>query len=528
MLASKSKRTNDLFPYTPSPQRCFEKEYLVVVSSDLPDADSSLQPNPNDSTATTGVAAPARNGQSTSTGGKVLVAAIHAYLYHLIRSDTAILYISKLDSSGHSPSQIPITRQLITAFMTHHLDRATRPARNVRIVLFARSQGQYLFPNSSRVPAKRVSGGLGLCAWWKGVYEQVAAEVVQKQQRSSPVTGDSAMSGGKEGESSESTGTGEDACSSSSHGVGLTYLLPSYSASEAQGMLRQSKRPLPPDLTWSYSPPFDSPLFVSPTSLTNDEASTPSAQVNLSGMIPSLPDDPKTRFLDELVANGISAHPAKRLKRDHSSNNTPSDGAAPVMASSEGVIGSQDHGDEASQPEISASTGGKPLTNKQKERERDEADRRAADEALSKISSEEFWERMNFRQECISGDVTGFFALHSEIPTPNLTISSRKGVLDPADNATDLPLAIVDRLHKSLLNCDFGTKPLAVEGTAIWTRSCKGIVEGEIGAKGWEGCIGYVPAKQDLPIVGSAGEGVKRKEEVVTMLQPRKKKKPAS
>lgn len=416
--------------------------------------------------------------------------------------------------------------------MTHHLDKGTRPARNLKIVLFARSQGQYLFPNSSRVPAKRVSGGLGLCAWWKGVYEQVAAEVVQKQQHSSPVTGDSAISGGKEGETFESTGTGEDASSSSSHGVSLTYLLPSYSASEAQGMLRQSKRPLPPDLTWSYSPPFDSPLFASPTSLTNGEASTSSAQVNLSGMIPSLPDDPKTRFLDELVANGISAHPAKRLKRDHPSNDKPSEGIAPVTASSENVNGSQeprdDLGDEASQPEIASSTGGKPLTSKQKERERDEEDRRAADEALSKVSSEEFWERMNFRQECISGDVTGFFALHSEIPTPNLTISSSKGVLDPADNATDLPLAIVDRIHRSLLNCDFGTKPLAVEGTAIWTRSCKGIVEGEIGAKGWEGCIGSVPAKQGLPIVGSAGEGVKRKEEVVTMLQPRKKKKPVS
>lgn len=217
MLTSFPKRTSALFPYAAHPPKTFEKEYLITIASEIqytaPQTVSTSHSEPGP--AAEGEAAVASNsagmngsstippevsvGQSAEAGSsagvstsastsapaatptpalrRVMVVALHAYLYTIPSSYTSILYISKVDTSGYSPSPLPLTRQLMVAFLGYHLDPSTRPSRNVQISLFARSQSQYLFPNSAQAKGKRVSGGLRLCGWWKGVYEEVAASL---------------------------------------------------------------------------------------------------------------------------------------------------------------------------------------------------------------------------------------------------------------------------------------------------------------------------------------------------------------
>jgi hypothetical protein len=108
----------------------------------------------------------------TQTTRPVLIVALQAYLYTVPSSSLSILYISKVDTSGYSTSRLSLTKKLMTTFISYHLD-AGRVSNRVQVALFARSQGQYLFPNSVQGGGKRVGGGLKLCGWWKGVYEEV-------------------------------------------------------------------------------------------------------------------------------------------------------------------------------------------------------------------------------------------------------------------------------------------------------------------------------------------------------------------
>jgi len=217
VLTSIPKRTSALFPYAAHSPKCFEKEYLITVASEVqyasPNASASAQngsasgsngepetASPQvgvDESATTippdvsihqaaeaGSISLAENttpaAGSSSTPRRVLVVALQAYLYTIPSTSTSVLYISKVDTSGYSPSPLPLTRQLLVSFLGFHLDPSTRPSRNVQVALFARSQSQYLFPNSAQAKGKRVSGGLRLCGWWKGVYEEVATGLLKQ------------------------------------------------------------------------------------------------------------------------------------------------------------------------------------------------------------------------------------------------------------------------------------------------------------------------------------------------------------
>ena len=422
LLSSAPKRTTSLFPHVHHPPKCLEREYLITLSSDT---ESHCPSSPY---TTTPAAKPT-----------VLVSALSAHLYILPAASppASILYISKVDSSGYSPLPLPFTRTLITSFIAYHVLSPCRPTERVFVQLFARSQGQYLFANSRLGGSKRVVGGLALCGWWKRVYEDVAQQLSQE--------------------------------------VDLSYLLPSYSAQEAAGMLGRPRRPLPEGVTWEYKPPF---------SVSFNSASA--TATSLAMLIPSLPDDPKSRFLDELVAESA-----------------PHD-SSPWRSKSK--------------------TDRKSLSQKERDAVDDEEDRRRAEAALGRVSAGEFWERMGFRQECASGDVTGFFTLS----VGRASFASEKDGSgtggEPKKSRSDLSLAILERLLEALLNVDFGSRGAAVEGSAIWLRSVEAIVRDEVGEEGWARCTGEVQGKVGLGAQVEA-KVEKRKEEVVTVLQPRKKKK---
>ena len=563
VVSSSPKRTNAIFPHARNPPKCHEKQYVITVGGTLP-------PTPQDTPQETISSSTSSEnpGSSSQTRGpskrKVLVTALHAYIYTTARR--YILYISKLDTSGYIPTPTPVTKTLVSSFISYHLRPDVALDARVQVQLFARSQGQYLFPNSAQAPGKRVAGGLKLCAWWKGVYEAVAVDHARLHRPSNKKEHDRLQTA--------ANGDQEHKLDQKIH---LRYLLPSYSGDEAAGMLGAPKVPLPAGLQWTYGPPFTTPFDPK----TEEQDGRPS----LGLLIPSLPDDPKSRFLDELVAEaGPSCRqkaPVPKLSAGASSdaaNGTT--GRAAVEGGAETDTEDPNPGLKVDEPRaLGPKSSGATLvespkrkpkaasihSHKEKEKERDEADRKAAESALSKISHGEFWERMGFRQECISGDVTGFFTL--ELDPPILEPASEPGsssttsgftptglgktastvtVVGAPDKepstslglsangsgktvssgsitgSTDVPCALVDRILTSLLNCDFATLPLALESSQIWSNGARGIIVGENGEKGWGECTALIPATQTS---NGAEVREKRKKEVVTMLQPRKKKK---
>jgi len=218
-----------------------------------------------------------------------------------------------------------------------------------------------------------------------------------------------------------------------------------------------------------------------------------------------LPDDPKARFLDDLVSDG-SQDPQRRhnlLKPKTDSSAGGGGSSSSIPSSSPGKKRDKD-----------------PLKNRAKAE--DEAERRFTHATLEATSVGEYWERMGFRQECISGDVTGFFTLESS-PTTTTTSTPMTSVhtSDPKTPPTALPHAIVDRILSALLNTDFKTFESSLDHSALWENQVKSLVVDEIGEEGYKACVGSVEGK-----MGIEDPAPKRKDEApVTMLQPRKKKK---
>lgn len=471
VLESSPKRTSSLFPYTTQHPRCFQVDYLVTLSceADVPSSkDHTDAGKPANGTSRRPDGQEESNGPSSDPKEKkrVLTTALSAHLYILPQHRSSILYISKLDSSGYPTVPLPLTRTFITSVLSYFTLPASRPTPHVRIQLFARSQGQYLFPNSSGGP-KKVLGGLGLCGWWKGVYEDVAA-------------------------TAQACGT-----------VRLGMVLPGYSADEAKGMLRQRK-PLAEGLEWTSSPPFMEPL---PSASASHPSTAQSSGSSLANLIPSFPDDPKARFLDDLVSDGAE-DPARRRK----------------------LLGPRGEAGGSSSPIGSSSSNSaskRADAHRAKAQAEDEAERRFTQATLERVSKEEYWERMGFRQECISGDVTGFFSLESTLHSADAidNNASTAATADPKPAARSLPPEIIERLLAALLNTDFGNLQSGIDHTAIWERSVKSVVTDEIGAEGYEACIATLEGKPDTQ--SAAGQPIKRKEEAVTVLQVRKKKKVA-
>lgn len=564
VLSSTPRRTASLFPHALPIVRVWEREYLIVLSTELeaasvptgdtgealqsqtePDKANGAESDAHaDDAAIASAETPRPAAPPTTSSGpdgslppskRVMLSALHAIHYLLppsLSSDrarsTSLVYISKADSSGYSASPVPYTRHLITSFLSYFLagpasltspspSTATGPrlhspeaADRVFVQLFARAQGQYLFANSSQNPGKRALKGLGLCAWWKGVYEAAAVEALR-------------------------AGTSQAGAQAGSQTVRLAYLLPGYEADEADGLLGAPRRSLPAGLKWEYKPPYSEPILGALPSATSEPGgssanSSDPAFPGLALMIPCLPDDPKTRFLDELAAN-----PEDRIR---SAVTGPS-----VSRTADGG------GERQTQTQIQ--------TRRERSQADDEAERRRATQILGRISPPEFWTRMGFRQEMASGDVTGFFSLVYDRPgrvgseggeaagriqpegDGGAAVSNGGGPEAKSKSAQigpglrlgagDLPHPVFERLHAALINVDFSALPLATEGTQLWDRNVKAIVSSELGPEGYAACTVEVKVSAAAAAAAQGAGGgpgaEKRKEEVVTMLQPRKKKK---
>lgn len=375
VLVSTPRKHNNLFPYADEQDR--PKSYIqdiLILLSEVATIDSSkeqLQDNPSSDNAR-------------------FVSAIEANLFTIPTTSCSLLYISKVDSTGQGQIPSP-TQTLVKSFLAYFADPTHRATNTLWVHLFARSQNQYLFPNSVQHPSKRVLSDSQLSLWWKHLLANVAK-----------------------------------AQSSSNSLIECYYLLPGFSELEASQLLRQNT-PLSTgtetsSITWVYGNPY------SQGGRTNFPFGTLHSP-SIADVIPSFPDDPKSRFLDELLAptqafDRASPPPRKRVKTAHG--------------------------------EEEAST--------------DSVKKRVHPSSVASIG--EFWEMMGFRQECVSGAVTGFFVLV-------FTSEGAKPFSHPRPESGQVSHNLIDRTIKSMLTVhEFSTDQRSFKSTEILETAVRNLCEG--------------------------------------------------
>lgn len=200
---------------------------------------------------------------------------------------------------------------------------------------------------------------------------------------------------------------------------------------QLQRWWKQTLDNLTPFRRWLFLPGFSQEEAIGIIKVDNDwiygnphQSNQESKYRNLSSLIPYFEDDPKSRFLDEL-ANSAEALDGRSLKKPRR---------------------------ESSKEEN--------VSYKQN--------------ALDRISIEEFWERLGYRQECASGRVTGFFFLH---------FSREDGPIKEAieanktDQEIDISIELFHRIHDLLTNSDFHTFEGAVSATSSWLNKIRTLID---------------------------------------------------
>ena len=248
------------------------------------------------------------------------VFAVEALIYTTATLTT--IFVSKADSTGlASPANRPATgpspsKVFTSTFVSHLASHRHRPDRQLVVSLFARAQGQYLFPGSVEHGKKNVLDDRQLVRWWCQTLDTVLREYA--------------------GENEESGYTGKRVTIRSK-----AYLIvPGQDKHETANFFPHSARK---DAAGNKRWVDDHPL----RRLTPFPSAPPRSQV------PHFPDDPKSRFLDDL------------------------DEELPDVPSS-----------QTSQLESPS--------------------KRGTGQWKSVKTLEQFWDMMAFRQECCSGRLVGF------------------------------------------------------------------------------------------------------------------------
>ncbi|ESK95044.1 duf1714 domain-containing protein [Moniliophthora roreri MCA 2997] len=393
VLVSSPRKHGGLYPFSIPRSRSYLQDVLILLSE-----------------------------QSTLDSPRIFVTAIEACVYNVAATSSAILYISKVDSTGQASYPSP-TATLVKSFLLYYADPATRPidVDHLWIQLFARAQKQYVFPNSSEYEGKKWLNDTKLCSWWKQVYTDVSMELASRLPSTALVK--------------------------------LYYLIPGYTQLEAEHSLKIASSFASNDNQnapmWVYGHPY-SQMDI-PLPCPRDASSSSSIVRNLGHYIPSFDDDPKSRFMDEIAytteKEGIKSPPRKRARTISSSRH-----ADAVPASGSVAAG----GDEAEKP----ANQDRPLGE------------------LGKVSPDEFWERMSFRQECVSGAVTGFFTMGTSFKAAD-SDGSRSAVSPLAPQAGQVSSNVNKRVMTSLMTgVEFSTRERAINATESIENAIKGLCEG--------------------------------------------------
>ncbi|KAK4215083.1 histone acetylation protein-domain-containing protein [Rhypophila decipiens] len=143
------------------PDKTFAEKHFLAVSIDVKDQVASTKP-----------ALPATEASKASENktGRVQAFAIEVFIFTTAFQTT--FFVSKADSTGYlqllglpkgTPSPI---REVCSTFLAYLLEHRYRKNTQAVINLFARAQGQYLYPGSVDNKGKHVLDDWGLVRWW--------------------------------------------------------------------------------------------------------------------------------------------------------------------------------------------------------------------------------------------------------------------------------------------------------------------------------------------------------------------------
>ncbi|GAC98781.1 hypothetical protein PHSY_006376 [Pseudozyma hubeiensis SY62] len=319
----------------------------------------------------------------------LLILAVELYLYTIHELGSAVLYVSKLDSSGYGPKTIPtplrealsdhvfndkttkfgntLTATLTSAVTQHftsfrHWDSNAQASSSstishLSVHILARSQRAYLFPSSPENKDKKVLSDGALIKWWRGVMSDV---VVATRDDTSPVRSIASNKG--------------EAIDARAY-----YVVPGYNKLESHPLVplvrddaagSSTGKPRTADqilrqANWTYGHPYSPdgancseadlpplPLHWRTSSFAlQSTKSEPKIQTDSSRsdydpkrvrtvptLMPHFSDDPKTRFLDEM-ARDAHEHSGWKKKTVTStatnSNGNGSDVKAPAVTGEE-------------------------------------------------------------------------------------------------------------------------------------------------------------------------------------------------
>lgn len=212
---------------------------------------------------------PVTPGISHDGNRQVLVFALEIFIFTTAWSST--FFVSKADSTGYlhllnlpkgSPSPV---REVSSAFISYLVEERRRSTVQTVVSLFARAQNQYLFPGSVENKGKHVLDDRGLIRWWCRVLDVVM----------------------------EGQGTHEDTVFRPTSKKGdwenkKAYLVvPSLDTYESRAFLPRTSSA---STNWSLSHPLQR---ISHFSREYD-------WIPPRCLVPKFPDDPKSRFRDEL------------------------------------------------------------------------------------------------------------------------------------------------------------------------------------------------------------------------------------
>ncbi|CAO2647367.1 Nn.00g082890.m01.CDS01 [Neocucurbitaria sp. VM-36] len=303
---------------------------------------------------------------SSALPEELLVLAIEVLIY-TTRNLTTI-FVSKADSTGYlSELQLPRSQSasplkaICGTFVAWLARERQREGKKLVVSLFARAQDQYLFPASIENKNKHVLDDRGLVKWWCRVLDPIIWQYQAEDERR-PFA--------ERLVDCERTGT--NGVSSSSGTTAKGYLvIPGF---EPYDTLRYIPPPPKPNVPrrWATTHPL---LQIAPY---------PAAPPRC--LVPHFPDDPKTRFLEEL------------------DEELPDRGTDAMVAD-----------------------GGTPS--------------RSNGQWKSVKTLDQFWEFMAFRQECSSGRIVGFIWVVLSPPKPAIPEEEEDM---PSQQTFSQPLSQVD------------------------------------------------------------------------------------
>lgn len=357
-------------------------------------------------------------------GDERLAYALELYVYTLPEQSAALVYVSKLDTTGYGPrahprrirthlpgvySQAPsMTSTLTSAAIDYfasrmHWARSDSVAvQHVSVHVLARAQGAYLFPSSAAQASKHVLSDAALIRWWHACLSDVVR-----------------------------------ARHDAGH-VDAFYLIPGYQRLDSHAIVPLAQEPSTSSGgAWHYGHPYSEkgssrtaetlpplPLHAAAWEPYRSHL-TPSAAMQLrtlATLIPVFPDDPKGRYINELCS---TAHEPGFLPKIHK-------GHKPAPEHREAM---------------------------------------AERQALEKVSIDAFWEQMGFRQECSSGNAVGVFVVGASARDAPSTTAP----LPPEAQPLSLPHPLLPNLMLQHLQQDACVWSDAAQATRLTRQFYEGV-----------------------------------------------------